>query len=237
MNDSTEVAARYDHALQYGRDYRLPPDAPRPQPTLAWPPESIACLQRFATWVISSGTSEAITRHLYIPMAGHVLGLALKPPAELDLVTDLERATAYIAAKQLSAEWTQMCRCALDRFRRFLRQERGAAEITLRPLNYMHYCEGLPAWLVAALARYQHLRQVNWRPARLHEQIVRFWAGHTRLWRWLCTQHSITELKDLQRRWVLDYVDHRLAAGHAATGVNQDLRCFHALLLFLQDQD
>jgi hypothetical protein len=31
-------------------------------------------------------------------------------------------------------------------------------------------------------------------------------------------------------------MDHRLAAGYAPSGINQDLRHFHALLLHLQDQ-
>ncbi|MGO9221104.1 MAG: tyrosine-type recombinase/integrase, partial [Streptosporangiaceae bacterium] len=94
-----------------------------------------------------------------------------------------------------------------------------------------------PTWLVAELTRYQHVLQVRWRPARLNEQIQRFWSGHGRLWRWLCQQHPIAQLQDLQRRWLLDYIDQRLAAGYAASGVNQDLRDFHAFLLFLQDGD
>jgi integrase/recombinase XerC len=35
----------------------------------------------------------------------------------------------------------------------------------------------------------------------------------------------------------MDYVDHRLAAGYAVSGINADLRNFHTFLLFLQDQD
>lgn len=234
---ATTAAERYDQALAYGHHRRLPAAAPRPQPTCAWPPENVTLLERFREWVISSGTGTAITDQLYIPMAGHVLGLVRKPHMQLDLETDLEQAIAYIQAKGLSAAWTQMCRCALNRFRRFLRQERGAAEVALRPLNYAHYCRGLPEWLVSALERYQRVRQSHWRPARLNEQIIRFWSGHVRLWRWLCERHEIQKLTDIKRRWLLDYADHRLAAGYAASGVNQDLRYFHAFLLFLQDED
>jgi len=234
---TTTAAERYDQALAYGHHRRLPADAPRPQPTRAWPPENVMLLARFRAWVVSSGTGAAITDQLYIPMAGHVLGLALKPHGQLDLETDLEPAIEYIQAKGLSAQWTQMCRCALNRFRRFLRQERGAGEVAIRPLNYAHYCRGLPEWLVSALERYQHTMQPHWRPARLNEQIIRFWSGHVRLWRWLCEHHAIQELQDIKRRWLLDYADHRLVAGYAASGVNQDLRYFHAFLLFLQDED
>jgi site-specific recombinase XerD len=79
--------------------------------------------------------------------------------------------------------------------------------------------------------------QRNWRPARLNEQIRRFWSGHTRLWRWLVEEYGIVRLADLRRKHVLDYVDHRLAAGYAVSGINNDLRVLHAFLRFLQDQE
>jgi hypothetical protein len=69
---------RYDQALQYARDRNLPPEAPRPQPTRAWPPENVALLERYAAWLAGGGHSEAVIRTIYIPMAGHVLGLALR---------------------------------------------------------------------------------------------------------------------------------------------------------------
>ncbi len=98
----TSVADRYDHALRYARHRRLPPDAARPQPTAAWPSENVAWLEHYRDWLSSSGTSAHTINHLYIPMAGHVLGLNLKPHPQLDLETDLDRALAYIKAKRLS---------------------------------------------------------------------------------------------------------------------------------------
>jgi integrase/recombinase XerD len=170
-------------------------------------------------------------------MAGHALGLNLKPHAQLDLDVDLARAMDYVEAKRRGTAWTDRCRVALDKFRRFLRQQRGQIDVPIRPLNYAHYCTGLPDWLVEQLERFQHLMQRNWRPARLGQQILRFWGGHTRLWRWLFERYPIAGLSDIKRQYVLDYVDHRLAAGYATSSVNQDLRYFHAFLLFLQSQD
>ena len=109
--------------------------------------------------------------------------------------------------------------------------------MVIKPLNRAHYCVGLLDWLVEQLQRYQHLMQRNWRPARLNEQMRRFWSGQNHLWRWLFEHHTITNLADVKRQHVLDYVDHRLAAGYATSTVNQDLRAFHAFLLHLQEQD
>ena len=189
------AAERYDRSRLSARDHRLPPNYPRPQPTSAWPPENVALLEDFRVWLLSSGTSRDTVDHLYIPMAGNALGLNLKPHRELDLDADLRRGLGYVQAKRLSAEWTGMCRNALAKFRTFLRQQRGAAEVALRPLNHQRYCADLPDWLVQELLRYQHSRQHQWRPARLNEQISRFWSGHSRMWRWLCSRYTITTSK------------------------------------------
>jgi integrase/recombinase XerD len=231
------AAARYDTSRCYARNYRLPPDYPTPQPTTAWPAENVALLEHYREWLLSGGISSHVVNMLYIPMAGNALGLNLDPHPQLDLDADLERALDYVKAKRLRAQWIKMCRNALDKFRLFLRQQRGQIEIVIKPLNRERYCVGLPDWLVAQLERYQHLMQRNWRPARLNEQILRFWGGQTRFWRWLFKNHEIDTLANVKRQHVLDYIDHRLAAGYAASTVNQDLRALHAFLRYLQEQD
>jgi len=230
------AAERYDYALRRGRDHRLPPDAPRPQPTAAWPPENIVLLDRYYDWLLSGGTSLEVVYILYIPMAGHVLGLNLKSHEQLDLDADLTKALDYVRAKQLSDQWISMCRGALFKFRLFLRQQRGQNEVALRPLNCERYHASLPHWLIERLERYQHLMQRNWRPARINQQIMRFWSGHSRLWRWLFEHYAIASLADIKRQYVLDYIDHRLTAGYAVSGINNELHCFHAFLLYLREQ-
>jgi site-specific recombinase XerD len=234
---ATNAAERYDTNRLFSRDNRLPPGYTPPRPTAAWPAENVALLERYREWLLSGGASPKEVDHLYIPMAGHALGLNLKPHPQLDLDADIEQALDYVKAKQLSAEWTDMCRVALNKFRRFLRQERGLPPSPPSPPDLSRQQEGLPAWLVEQLTRYQHLMQRNWRPARLDEQIRRFWSGHSRLWRWLAEERGIVRLADLRRAHVMDYVDHRLAAGYAVSGINNDLRVFHAFLHFLQDQE
>jgi site-specific recombinase XerD len=196
----------------------------------------VALFERYREWLSSSGTSQNVLFQVYIPMAGHALGLNLKPHPQIDIDADLERALDYVKAKQMSAQWIKMCRNALEKFRLFLRQERGQVEVALRPLNRERYCAGLPDWVVEQLERYQHLQQPNWRKARLNEQITRFWSGHARLWRWLCEHYPIDDLAAIKRQHILDYVDHCLVAGYAIRTINQDLRYFRAFLLFLQEQ-
>lgn len=232
----TSLAELYDRALRLARHRFLLPDSLRPQPTSVWPAENVALLEQYRQWLIGSGTSSSVVDQLYIPMAGHVLGLNLKPYPQLDLDSDLARALDYVRVRQLSAEWTDMCRNALEKFRRFLCQQRGYTQVVLKPLNCDHYCTGLPDWLVEQLRRYQHTMQGHWRPARLNEQIACFWNTHTRLWHWLCERHPIAAPADVKRQYLLDYVDHCLAAGYSVTTVNNRLRCFRAFLLFLQDQ-
>ena len=169
-------------------------------------------------------------------MAGNALGLNLKPHPEIDLDLDLERGLDYVRAKGMSDEWINMCRNALEKFRRFLRQERRQPKVVLQVPDLTRYQAGLPDWLVEQLQRYQRLRQRNWRPARVNELTRRFWGGHVRLWRWLVECCAVDQLADVRRQHILDYVDHRLASGYSASGINNDLRCLYGFLHFLQDQ-
>lgn len=99
------------------------------------------------------------------------------------------------------------------------------------------YHDGLPAWLVEQLTQLQHIRQANWRPARLAQAILRFWSGHTRLWRWLFAHESVQAISDIKRAHLFAYLDEQLAAGYNPKSVNQELRAFQATLQFLQERE
>jgi integrase len=90
--------------------------------------------------------------------------------------------------------------------------------------------------LVSELERYQHLAQHNWRLAQLEHRIVTFWGKNMALWRFLCLERGVQQLADVKRSLILDYIDQRLAAGRAVSGVNAELRTLHSFLLFLQDE-
>jgi integrase/recombinase XerD len=231
------AAARYDRALRYAKHTRHLPPSLKPQPTAAWPPENVALFEHYQEWLRSGGASAHLMAVLYLPMAGHVLGFNLKPYTELNLEADFQPALDYIQAKNVSQEWNHIRRQALDKFRRFLRQQRGEWELRLRPLNYARYTDGLPAWILEPLTRYFHLMRSHWRSARADQQSLRFWSGHARLWRWLLAHYPIAGLPDVKRQQLLDYVDHGLTAGYAAGTINNTLRHFHAFLLYLQEQD
>ena len=231
------AAARYDRALRYAHDGRLPQDYGEPQPTSAWPSENVALLEDYRTWLLSSGASQDVVNQIYIPTAGYALGLNLKPYPQLDLEADLKRAMDYVQAKRLGTVWTKNSGNALEKFRLFLRQRRGEWDLRLRPVSYARYTEGLPDWLLESLTRYFHLMRSHWRPARREQQGLRFWSDHTCLWRWLLQRYPLTGLADVRRQQLLDYVDHALTEGAAASTINSRLRTFHAFLLYLQDQD
>ncbi|RIK26644.1 MAG: hypothetical protein DCC52_10090 [Chloroflexi bacterium] len=232
----TTLAERYDLTLKWAHDKRVAHGIPQPQPTHCWPAENVRLFECYHEWLCGGGLSPYVIQRLYLPMAGHVLGL-LKPHAQINLEQDVARAWEYVCAKQLSAEWTDMCRNALDKFRLFLRQQRGAVSVTLRTGSIARYRAGLPEWLVLELERYQHLHQSRWRPGRLFVKIPRFWSAHTRIWKWLYTHYEISDIAALKRRHVLAYVDERLASGTSARTVNTELRYLNAFLLFLREND
>jgi integrase len=231
------TAARYDRALLKAKDGRLPASYPRPQPTGAWPPENVALLERYRDWLVQGGMSAMTINALYVPTAGHVLGLQLKPHPELNLDTDLQCALDYAHAKRLSKYWLKNTRIAIAKFKQFLHHERGQTPAILPPKGKARYCDGLPAWLVEALERYCHLRQAHWRPARSNYQALAFWQSHTQVWRFMVERQPLPDLLALRRQHLLDFVDDRLARGQAASTINNNLRCFHAFLLYLQDQE
>ncbi|MCI0423778.1 MAG: tyrosine-type recombinase/integrase, partial [Acidobacteria bacterium] len=234
---ATTARERYDQALHYARDGRLPAEAPRPLPTRYWCNENIELLERFHHWLLEGGTCEYSANTIYLPMAGHVLGLKLKPHPELDLEKDLDCSIEYLQAKGVGEFWFKVSRNGLKKFRRFLRLERGLGEESnATPFDSARATDGLPLWLVNELDRHQRLRQRNWRDARMEQNIRRFWSGHLRIWRFFVEQRNVQQLKDLKRQHVLDYVDHRLGQGYSVRGVNGDLRHLHALLVFLQEE-
>lgn len=231
------LAEQYDQTLHYTRDKNLPADFPKPKPTTCWPPENIALYERYQDWLLSGGTSEMASRTIYLPIAGHVLALHLKPYRELDLEKDLQRALEYVIAKQAGPDWIKACRNGLEKFRRFLRLERGLGEESkITPFDVAAHTQGLPLWVVTELERFQRIQQKNWRPARLDQNIQRFWSGYARMWRFFAEQRGVQSLADLKRQHILDYVDWRLAAGYAVTGVNGDLHTLRGFLLFLQEE-
>jgi len=235
--NANTLAERYDRALRYGRGKHVPASAPRPLPTCHWHKDNLELLERYEQWLSGGGVSEMVIELYHLPMAGHVFGLTLKHHTQLDLENDLGCALEYVRAKGVGQAWLKNCRNSLNKFRRFLRLERGLGEENkVTPFDSARVTVGLPDWLVNELDRYQHLMQRNWRDARVEQNIRRFWSGYLRMWRFLVEERNAQKLEDVKRQFILDYVDHRLSAGYSVTGVNADLRYFHTFLLFLQEE-
>lgn len=169
-------------------------------------------------------------------MAGHILSLNHKPSNQLDLDCDLQKGLDYIQAKGHGYYWTKNCRNSMLKFRRFLLHERGQTESHITPHDPALHTEGMPAWLVAQLTRYQHVKQRNWREARIEESIRRFWSSHLRVWRFLVERFGIQELNEVKRAYFNAFVDWRLEEGASVRSVNGDLRTFHGFMDFLQEQ-
>lgn len=237
FHKAATLAEHYDQGLQLVHNQRLPAGYAAPKSTSFWLKENIELYEKYRDWLMMGGASELATHTIYLPIAGHVFGLNLKPHREFDLDQDLERAMNYTRAKQSGKDWMKACRNGLNKFRRFLRLERGLGEESHEtPFDSARVTSGLPAWLVKELDRYQRLMQRNWREARVEQNIRRFWSGYLRMWRFLVEQRNVQNLADLKRQHILDYVDQRLGEGYSVTSVNNDLRTFHTFLVFLQEE-
>ena len=233
---ATTTREMYDQALKYARDFRVPHGVSQPCSTSEWLPENVALLEKYHAWLSGGGTSDLVIRNYHLPMAGHVLGLNHKPSEELDPEQDFQKAMEYILAKGHGPSWTKNCRLSLLKFRRFLLHERGLTESHITPYNPGPHTEDLPAWLVEQLTRYQHVKQRNWREARIEEGIRRFWSSHLRVWRFLVERFGVQELSEVKRAYFSAFLDWRLEAGASVRSVNGDLRTFHGFMDFLQEQ-
>jgi len=234
---AANIAERYDQYLQFAKDKKVPPEIARPCPTSQWPQENIKLLEKYYAWLIEGGAAEYPTNMIYLPMAGHVLGLNLVPYTQIDLDSGLEKAMVYVTAKGVGKYWLQVCRNGLEKFRRFLRLERGLGEMSKgKPFNQAKYTEGLPLWVVTELERYQRIQQKHWRTARLDVSLRGFWSKYGQIWQYLCQEKGIQRLTDLKRQHILDLLDHSLSAGYAVASVNLQLHLLHAFLLFLQEE-
>ena len=234
------AAEWYTAILKNSRKSKLPPDYSQPQPPSAWPEENVALLERYLTWLHADNAGPSSIHHYYLPTAGHVLGYHLEHHAKLDLEAGLQRVMDYFKAKQISERWLIMGQHALNRFRRFMHQERGYAQLPpalKQQPNLAAYQVGLPDWLITQLSQYQQIRQANWRPSRLHRAIINFWRSHSQLWRWLFAQGEITDLNDIKRKHIFAFIDERLSAGYNVSSINLDVRAFQSTLRFLQERD
>jgi site-specific recombinase XerD len=231
------LAEKYDLTLIYARDDRLPPNALRPQPTKYWPKGNVEFLEKYRQWLLQGGVSEMVTNIYHVIMAGHVFGLTLKLPDQLDLDRDLEQALEYVQAKNLSSAWIKNCGNSLVKFRIFMRLERGLGPLPrAKPFDVAQKTQGLPFWLVSELERFQRIQERNWHPARIERLRHAFWNRHLHAWRFFCDERQVVQFTDLKRLHLLDYIDKRLSEGRSAKGINTDMRCLRSFFLFLQDE-
>ncbi|MCA9943471.1 MAG: tyrosine-type recombinase/integrase [Anaerolineales bacterium] len=203
----------------------------------------MALLERYLLWPYADNAALVSIQNFYLPIAGHILGYHLQPHAKLDLEASFQPVLDYLQAKQVSQRWLDMAHRAHSRFRHFLHQERGLAQLpnTLQDLTprLKRYQKGLPDWLVYQLCQYQQIRQANWRPSRMKGAIINFWRSHTQLWRWLFANYGdeIESVNDIQRRHLHAFIDDELEAGYGVKTINLDIRAFQATLRFLQERE
>ena len=92
-------------------------------------------------WSVSScgsraaGTSEEVIRTVYIPMAGHVLGMFLKPHASSTWRPTSSLPWTTSLAKGPGPDWTKDLPHGPGAFRRFLLNDRGLVQSKKSPMT------------------------------------------------------------------------------------------------------
>lgn len=190
---------------------------------------------------MDGGLSVNAIRNLYLPAARLLLDLNRIPHNQIDPQAGIETVQQYLqtnnTAKNRQSTWLR----GLEIFRRFLLLERG--EIDNEPItkdyDLKKHTKELPEWLVTNLKEYLNLARRNMNngrsEARQHEAIGRFWSGHLRIWRFLCTECGLKQLQDLRAEQVQKFIDKRLDAQYSESGINTDLRGLRGFLLFLYE--
>lgn len=235
---ATTAAERYDKALHKSLKMNpLPEGMVAPRPSNEWPDENVALLEKYRDWLVAIGSSTAVINQHRVPLAGTMLGLALKPHQQLCLHKDVGQTQRYVRSKQKSAMWERNCDHSLTWFCRFLKEERGMVIIDKQRFGDVErYKAGLPEWLTQSLTRFLHLRQANWRKSRMAQSTYHFWYKSTQLWRWLFEHTEIQSPSQISREHLNQFVDEKLVAGYKVASINHDIHTFQGTLYFLQDQ-
>ncbi|MFK7803084.1 MAG: tyrosine-type recombinase/integrase [Anaerolineae bacterium] len=235
---ATSAVERYDKALRKSLKMNpLPEGMMAPRPSCEWPEENVVLLEKYRNWLVAIGASTAVINSHRIPLAGTMLGLALKPHPQLCLDADTERTQLYIRSKKKSGMWERNCDHSLTWFCRFLKEERGMVIIDKQKFGDIErYKKGLPDWLIKSLTRFLHLRQANWRKSRMAQSTYHFWYKSTQLWRWLFEHTEIQFPSEISREHLNQFVDEKLVAGYKVASINHDIHTFQGTLYFLQDQ-
>ena len=215
------VAERYDISLRYARDDRLPPEAPRPLPTNCWPQGNVELLERFRSWLIEGGASEHTTNLIYVPIAGHVLGLNLKPHEQLNLEGDLEKAlhTPGQAVRQGLAPARrqrvgQVPRGSCESSAAGQRSGRSRPSMSLCNTDGAAHLASERARSASSVSSSATGAQPDWSIATRG-----FWSAQLSVWRFLCEQRGVSRKLDRStRQHVLDYLDQRLTPGTPSRG-------------------
>lgn len=231
------IARTYDGILNRARDRRLKDETAKPLPTKFWLDENIGYLEKYVRWLIDGGACEQSTKTIYLPMAGHVLGLNIKPYRDIAPEQDLQKALDYVRAKGAGKDWIKACQYGLKKFENFMKIERGEKVST----NQIEQeCTGntkdLPSWLLKELKKFHEYQSHNWRNSRIKQNSNSFWSVHSRIWIFLLKQRRIHDLAHMRREDVMEYISARLTKGKKSSTVNTELRCFHSFLKFLQGE-
>ena len=193
--------------------------------------------REFRDWLREGGAAIHASETIYLPAAGLVLGLNLKPHGKISLKGDLEKAVVFTRLRGVGENKIKVTGHGVEKFRKFLRWKRGLGEpVRIREYDVASRTQGLPEWLVQELQRYQHYRQRNWRQARLYNQIANFWHKHLHTWTYLCFEHGVEKLEDIHLSQLTAMIAKDVKAGYSVSTINVFILLWKGFLAFLRSE-
>ncbi len=208
-----------------------PPADPNIKPMSAWPSVNRSFFQRFYQWLKEGGYSES-ARNTYRVSARLALGYLDKPYKKIDPIADLERVRVYLEERYPNENTRREYHKGLLKLAQFLDRRKPK---TGQDVNWDHYTQHLPIWLVEQLRDYLAFRRKSWRPDQHYRSTLELLSHLTASLRWMAIHTPLNSLEDITPKLWFDYLETRLTAGRNPITVNNELRRLQGFLNY-QDE-
>lgn len=205
-----------------------PPADPNIKPMGEWLPTNQNFFKRFYLWLKEGGYGESAL-NTYRVAARLALGYLDKPYKKIDPVADLERVRVYLEERFPSEGTRREYHKGLLKLAQFLERHKPK---TAQDVNWDHYIEGLPAWLVEQLRDYLAYCRKSWLTDQHYRSTMERLSKLTGSLRWMAEQTSLSSLEDITPKLWFDYLETRLAAECNPVTVNSELRQLQSFLTY-----
>jgi site-specific recombinase XerD len=205
------------------------PNDPALTPFGLWTPANRGFFDRFRTWLVDGGYGSTAL-NTYCVAVRLAIGYLNKPFQQIDPVTDLDAVRAYMQTRFTSQSTRTEYNKGLQKLAQFLTRPKNH---TIQDINWPHYTDTLPDWMVEYLKEYLAHCRKSWRADLHHKSTRLLLCILTKSLRWMVSRHSMQSMLDLTPQIWFDYLESRLVVGISAPTVNRELHGLQAFTGYL----